>query len=125
LGGLNLETISFVAQSFLFLYTPICQSFLLVTEPFEFYWGSHCLCLLLPVYSLFPTYTTFRVLSLILRSFIHFCLIFVHGERHRYSFSFLPADTQFSQQHLLNSLSFLHHMFGHLCQKLGEYRYVD
>jgi hypothetical protein len=35
----------------------------------------------------------------------------VHGDKHGSSFSFLQADTQFSQQHLLKRLSFLHHMF--------------
>jgi hypothetical protein len=39
-------------RSFLISCSPICQSFFLVARPFEFYWGSHCLCLLIPVYSL-------------------------------------------------------------------------
>jgi hypothetical protein len=51
----NLVTISFVVQSFLISFSPICQFFLLVAEPFEFYLRSHCLYLLIPVYSLpFP-----------------------------------------------------------------------
>jgi hypothetical protein len=36
-------------RSFLILCSPICHFFLLVAEPFEFYLGSHCLCLSLPV----------------------------------------------------------------------------
>jgi hypothetical protein len=32
-------------------------------------------------------------------------------KKHASSFSFLLADIQFSQQHLLKRLSFLHHMF--------------
>jgi hypothetical protein len=44
-----------LGRSFLISCSPICQSFLLVAEPFEFYRGSHCLCLLILVYSLlFP-----------------------------------------------------------------------
>jgi hypothetical protein len=42
--------------SFLISCSPICQVFVLAAEPFEFYLGSHYLCLLIPVYSLlFPT----------------------------------------------------------------------
>jgi hypothetical protein len=49
-GGLfNLQTISFVEQRLLISCSLICQSFLLVTESFEFYWWSHCLCLLILV----------------------------------------------------------------------------
>jgi hypothetical protein len=44
-----------LCRSFLISYSPICQSFLLVAEPFVLYWGNHCLSLLTPVYSLlFP-----------------------------------------------------------------------
>jgi hypothetical protein len=71
------------------LCSPICQSFLLVAELLEFYWGSPYLCLLLPGYS-------FKVLGLILRSFIHFELILVQGDRYGSSFSFLHADIQYS-----------------------------
>jgi hypothetical protein len=43
------------------------------------------------------------VSSLIFRSLIHFELILIHGDKdkHGSSFSFLKADIQFSQQHLL------------------------
>jgi hypothetical protein len=41
--------------SFFISWSPFCQSSLSVAEPFEFYLGSHRLCLLIPVYSvLFP-----------------------------------------------------------------------
>jgi hypothetical protein len=54
----------------------------------------------------------FKVLGLnILRSLIHFELILGQGERQRSSFSLLHVDIQFSQQHLLKRLSFLHCMF--------------
>jgi hypothetical protein len=44
-----------LCRNFLISCSLICQCFLLVAEPFEFYWGSPCLCLLLPVYCLlFP-----------------------------------------------------------------------
>jgi hypothetical protein len=61
----------------------------------------------------FPTSfcTKLRVLGLILRSWIHFELILVQGDRHGSSFSFLQMDNLFSQQHLLKRLSFLHHIF--------------
>jgi hypothetical protein len=54
-GLFNLVTflLLLLCSSFLISCSPICQSFLLVAEPFEFYLVSHCLCLLIPVYSLF------------------------------------------------------------------------
>jgi hypothetical protein len=64
---------------------------------------------------LFPalSYTSFKVLGLILSSLIHFELILIQGDKHESSFSFLQADNHFSQQHLLKGLSFLHCMvFG-------------
>jgi hypothetical protein len=61
----------------------------------------------LPVFSC----TSFRVSGLILKSLIHFELIFVQGDRHRSNFSFLQADIQFSQKHFLKRLSFLYFMF--------------
>jgi hypothetical protein len=42
----------------------------------------------------------YKVLGLILRSLIHFELILVQGDRYGSSFSFLQADSHFSQ-HLL------------------------
>jgi hypothetical protein len=63
--------------------------------------------------SVFPglSCTSFKLSGLILRSLIHFELILTQGKRHGSNFSFLHADTHFSQQHLLKRLSFLHHMF--------------
>jgi hypothetical protein len=63
--------------------------------------------------SVFPTLfcTDFKASYLILMSLINLEMIFVHGERHGSSFSLVQAGIQFSQQHLLKSLSFLYHMF--------------
>jgi hypothetical protein len=58
-----------------------------------------------------PSFSNLRFSSLIFRSFIHFELILVQGDRHGSSFSFLQMDNHFSQQHLLKRLSFLHHLF--------------
>jgi hypothetical protein len=55
--------------------------------------------------------TSFKFSVLILRSLIHLELILVQGEKHGSSFSFLHVDIQFSQQHLLKTLSFLHCIF--------------
>jgi hypothetical protein len=55
--------------------------------------------------------TNFRVCSLILRSLINFELIFLKGDEHWSSFSFLQNANQFSQQFLLKRLSFLHYIF--------------
>jgi hypothetical protein len=104
-----------------------CQ-FLLLCRNFNFMWSHlsnfslscwaiwHLLRKSLPMSinpRVFPALscTSYKVLGLILRSLIHFELILVQGERHGSTFSFLHADIQFSQQHLLNGLSFLHHMF--------------
>jgi hypothetical protein len=58
--------------------------------------------------TIFPdlSYTSFKVSGLILRSKIHFELTIIQGDSHGSSFSFLHADLQFSQQHLLKRLSF-------------------
>jgi hypothetical protein len=65
--------------------------------------------------SVFPALscTSFKVSGLILRSLIYFELILVQGDKYGSSFSFLQADIQFSQQHLLRRLSFFpSHVFG-------------
>jgi hypothetical protein len=54
--------------------------------------------------------TKCKVSGLLLRSLIHLDLILAQDERQRSSFSFLQADSHFSQQYLLKRLSFLHHM---------------
>jgi hypothetical protein len=58
-----------------------------------------------------PSCTNFRVLGLTLRSFIHFDLILVQGDRHGSSLRSLQMDNHFSQQHLLKKLSFFHCIF--------------
>jgi len=59
-------------------------------------------------FSIFPALscTSFKILSLLLRSLIHFELILVQGDGYVSSFSFLLADIQFSQQLLSNRLFF-------------------
>jgi hypothetical protein len=52
-----------------------------------------------------------KISGLIFRSLIHFELIFSQGERQRSNFSLLHVNIQFSQQHLLKRLSFLHCVF--------------
>ena len=59
--------------------------------------------------SVLPMFSSksFIVSSLTFRSLIHFEFIFVHGVRKSFNFILLPVD-QFSQDHLLKRLSFLH-----------------
>jgi hypothetical protein len=77
--------------------------------------------------SVFPalSYPSLKVSGLILRSLIHFELIFVQGERHGSTVSFLHTDIQFSQQHLWKRTSFFIVCFGHLCQKSGGCSCID
>ena len=51
---------------------------------------------------------SFIVSGLTFRPLIHFEFIFVYGVRKCSSFSLLQVVDQFSQQHLLKRLSFLH-----------------
>ena len=51
------------------------------------------------------------VLSLTFKSFIHCEFILAHGVRRWSSFIFLHVSAQFSQHHLLNTLSLSHCMF--------------
>jgi hypothetical protein len=88
-GGLSsLETISFVVQK-LFNFMKSHLSTLSLS-----YWAAEVLLrksLPIPITSrVFPALscTNFRVSSLILRSFIHFDLILVQGDKHGSSFSF-------------------------------------
>jgi hypothetical protein len=69
-----------LCKIFLISCNSICQSSLLVAKPLEFYLVSHCLCLLIPVYSLLFPALTFKVSGLILRSFVHFEVTLVQGE---------------------------------------------
>jgi hypothetical protein len=52
-----------------------------------------------------------------LRSLIHFELIFVQGERQGSRFSLLHVDIQFSQHHLLKRLSLLYCVFSVFIKK--------
>jgi hypothetical protein len=104
-------------KSFLISCSLICPSFLLVAEPFEFYLGIHCLCILIPMYSLLFSCTSFKVWGLILRSLIHFELIVVQSERHRSSFSFPHADIQFFSNICWRSCLFSIICFCYLYQK--------
>jgi hypothetical protein len=117
-GGLfNLETIFLLllCRSFLISCSPICPSFLLDAGLLKFYLGILCLYFLLPGYSLLFLLTNVRVVGLILRYLIHFRLTLVQGDRQGSSFSFLPPDKHFCQQHLLKSVSNLHHI--NLCDE--------
>jgi hypothetical protein len=77
--------------------------------------------------SIFPAYfyNSFKASSLLLRSMIHLELTLVLCERYGSSFSFLNADIQLSQQHLLKRLSFLHRIFLRLSQKSDGLSCVD
>jgi hypothetical protein len=77
-----------LCRSFLILCSSICPSFLLVSELLGFYWGSPCLYLLLPEYSLLFSVLTSEFSGLILKLLIHFELILVQGDKHRSSFCF-------------------------------------
>ena len=63
--------------------------------------------------SVLPMFSSksFRVSSLIFRSLIHFEFIFVYGFREYSNFILLHVAVQFSQHHLLKTLSFLHCIF--------------
>ena len=54
---------------------------------------------------------SFIVSGLIFTSLIHFEFIFVHGNRECSNFILLHGAVQFSQNHLLKRLSFLHCVF--------------
>ena len=59
------------------------------------------------VLPIFPS-KSFIVSSLTFRSLIHFELIVVYGVKQRSNFSLLHTTAQFSQRHLLKTLSLLH-----------------
>ena len=58
---------------------------------------------------MFPS-KSFIVPGLTFRSLIHFEFIFVYGVRECSNFILLHKAVQFSQHHLLKSLSFLHYI---------------
>ena len=68
--------------------------------------------------SVLPMFSSrsFIVSGLTFRSLIHFEFIFVYGVRKCSSFVLLQAVDQFSQNHLLKRLSFLHCIFLSLLQ---------
>jgi hypothetical protein len=123
--------ILWVASSFLWLFlllfrsilvscSPICQSFLLVAEPFEFYLESHCLFLLVPLYLALDS--EFQVL---LWSLIHFKLILVQGERHETSFSLCMQTSNFPSNICWRACLFSIIWLRCLCQKSGGHCCVD
>ena len=64
-------------------------------------------------FRLFPTFSSIRFgdVRLVLRSFIHLNLSFVHGDRYGSIFIFLQVDIQFCPHHLFKMLSFFHCIF--------------
>jgi hypothetical protein len=121
----NLETISFVAQKpFNFMLSHLS----IPSFSFWAFWVLFRKSLPMPINSnVFPafSYTSFKVSGCIFRSLIYFKLILIQGERHESSFGFLHADIQFSQQHLLKRLSFLHCTFLVLLSKMRWCSCVD
>jgi hypothetical protein len=79
------------------------------------------------MFQLFPTTfcSCLKVSSLILKSLIHFELIFVQDEKHEPSFSFLHADVQFPSNICWKGCLFSIVYFWCLCQKSGEHSRVD
>ena len=75
--------------------------------------GSEKILLLFMSESVRPMFSSksFLVCGLIFRSLIYFEFIFVYGVRKCSNFILLHVAIQFSQQHLLNKLSFLHCIF--------------
>ena len=70
--------------------------------------------------SVLPMFSSrsFIVSGLAFRSLIHFEFIFVYGVRKCSNLSLLQVVDQFSPQHLLKSLSFLHCIFLPLLSKI-------
>ena len=100
--------ISFAVQEFLVWYSPTCLFFSFVS----FAWGdiSYIILLWTMFEILLPmsSSTIFMVLSLTLKSLIHFKFILIYGVRRWSSFIFLHISIQFSQQYLFNKLSLAH-----------------
>jgi hypothetical protein len=81
--------------------------------------GLGCIYLVIIMVECFLSCVSFKVLGLILRSLIHFELMFVQGERPVSSLSLLQAIIQFLQEHLLKKVSFLHQMVCASLPKTG------
>jgi hypothetical protein len=104
---LNLVTVSFTVQKLFSLMQS--HLFILPLKCWAF-WVLFRKSFLIPLCSsVFPTtsWSCFKISGLILRCLIHFQVISIPGK----SFSPPHMDIQFSQQHLLKRLSFLHHVF--------------
>jgi hypothetical protein len=123
--GWSLEVRPFLllCRNFLISCSHICQIFLLVSRPFVFYWGSHCLYIpssssIFPA----PSSTNFKVLGLILRSLIHFELILVQDDKHGSSSAgrCLVFPVTFVEK-----VSFLHHMFLAPLSKISRCSCMD
>ena len=71
--------------------------------------------------SILPMFSSksFIVSGLMFRSLIHFEFIFVYGVRKCSSFILLHVVDQFSQHHLLKTLSFFHCIFLPPLPKIG------
>jgi hypothetical protein len=102
-------TVSFAGRTFFSLM----QSYLFILRCWAF-WVLLRKSFPIPICScVFPTTSSscFKVSGLIVRSLIHFELSWVQEERQGSSFNLLHVDIQFSQQHLLKRLCFLHCVF--------------
>jgi hypothetical protein len=102
-----------LCRSFVVSCTLISEFFLLIAELLEFHLGRDCLCLQIPVYSLFFLQKLqslgpyFKVLD---QLWIDICT----GSKESIA-SVLEADIHFSEQHLLNSFFFSIMYFGKFC----------
>ena len=77
--------------------------------------------------SVLPMFSSgsFIVSGLMFRYLIHFQFIFVYGVIMCSSLNLLQVVNQFSKQHLLKSLSFLHCIFLPPCQRIDVHRCMD
>jgi hypothetical protein len=114
-----------LCRSFLISCSLICWSFPLVAGPIEFYWGSHCLCLLLPVNSLlFPVLASrFQVLYKGPSSTLNWYLYRVANmDLVSIFYKQIPNfPSNICWRDCFSSLRF----FWHLCQSLGGCRCVN
>jgi hypothetical protein len=83
----------------------------LFAESLEFYLGSHCLCLYVPVYSPALSCTNFKVSGLKESPLSTLSWYLYRVTDIDLVSAFCMQTTSFSQQHLLKRLSFLHCMF--------------
>jgi hypothetical protein len=96
---LHLVTVSLLG-SFLVWCSFICQSFVLIIEPFECSLETYCLCINVPVFYIAYFFRgSFNLSGPSLRSLIYFKLMLVQDERQGSSFRLLCIDSQFYQKH--------------------------